>query len=111
VYKYNGELTPPQITANVNDYNPTGIRSANFLRVSASGNYNISGIEKPPTGNQGLFIVNVGTTNITFTDNDANSLAQNRFLIGGSKTIQKDEGVMIIYDQTSSRWRSQSINI
>lgn len=108
---FNGELTPPQLTASVNNYDPTGLRTCNFLRLSANGNYNITGLERPPTGNQGIFIVNVGGNNITISDNSASSSANNRFLIGGSKTLQTDEGMMIIYDQTSLRWRSQSVNI
>jgi hypothetical protein len=109
---YNGEITPPALTGNANDYNPTGLSTANMLRLSSTGNYNITGLQQPsPLSNQALYIVNVGTNQITINDNDTNSLAVNRFLLGGSKVLQANEGMMVIYDKTSLVWRSQSINI
>ena len=110
---FNGELTPAAIAANTNNYNPTGLNTCNFLRLSSSGNYNLTGLQAPSEGNQAIFIcnVNTGANSITFKDNDASSTAANRFLIGGDKNIQSNEGIMLIYDQTSLRWRSQSVNI
>ena len=110
---FNGELTPAAISANTNNYAPTGIDTCNFLRLSASGNFNLTGIIAPsPASNQAIFVVNVGASNsITFKNNDASSTAANRFLLGGDKNVQTDEGILIIYDQTSARWRASSINI
>jgi hypothetical protein len=111
---FSSSLTPPQITGDLDDYSPTGLDSTNFLRLETDGgNYTISGIEAPnPVVNQGIFIVNIGSTgNIQILNDNAGSIAVNRFLIGGNKTIQDDEGLMLIYDDISLRWRSQAIQI
>jgi hypothetical protein len=107
-------LTPSQLTGDVDNYNPSGLGSTNFLRLETDGgNYTISGIVAPnPVVNQGIFIVNIGSTgNIQLLNNNSSSTAENRFLIGGNKTIQDDEGIMLIYDDISQRWRSQAIQI
>lgn len=109
---YNGELTPPAITVTQNNYNPTGLSTCNFLRLSSTANINITGLQAPiPLSNQAIYLVNIGTNQISIMDNDAGSLAPNRFLLGGSKVLQQNEGMMLIYDKTSAVWRSQSINI
>jgi hypothetical protein len=107
-------LTPSALTGDVDNYNPNGLGSTNFLRLQTDGgNYTISGIAAPvPVVNQGIFIVNIGSTgNIQLLNNNSSSDTGNRFLIGGNKTIQDDEGIMLIYDDVSNRWRSQAIQI
>ena len=107
-------LTPSALTGDVDNYNPSGLGSTNFLRLQTDGgNYTISGIAAPvPVVNQGIFIVNIGSTgNIQLLNNNSSSDTGNRFLIGGNKTIQDDEGIMLIYDDVSNRWRSQAIQI
>jgi len=105
-------LTPPIITGNVDNYAPIGISAANFLRLRTSGNFTISGLIAPvPVSNQAIFICNVGLNQIIFKDNDAGSTAANRFLLGGNKTVQINEGIILIYDKTSLRWRSPANNI
>ena len=109
---YGNSITPPNLTGNVSNYNPEGIEKANMIRLISNGNYSISGLQAPdPAVNQAIFIVNVGTNNITFKNNDGGSLAENRFLIGSNKTIQSNEGIQVVYDDVSLRWRSQAINI
>ena len=107
-------LTPSPLIGDVDNYNPSGLGSTNFLRLETDGgNYTISGITAPvPVVNQGIFIVNIGSTgNIQLLNNNSSSSEVNRFLIGGNKTIQNDEGIMLIYDDESKRWRSQAIQI
>lgn len=109
---FGGDLTPPNITGNTNNYSPTGLSTCNFLRLSTTGNFNITGLLAPATAvNQGIFICNVGTNNFILKNQDAGSTAANRFLLGGDRTIQADEGLMVIYDQVSQRWRSQASNL
>jgi hypothetical protein len=40
--------------------------------------------------------------------NDVTSTAANRFLLGADLTIGTNEGVVLWYDTTSSRWRCAS---
>ena len=82
---------------------------------SSTIDVNIDGLLAPvPLKNQGIFICNVSTGGITITIKDASgssSIAKNRFLIGSDKILQPNEGIMLIYDDVSLRWRSQAIQI
>lgn len=105
-------ITPPSLTANTDNLLITDIEKAIVVRLSSNGNYTLSGIVPfNATKAWMIYVCNVGTRNITIQDNDASSTAQNRFLIGGNKTLQKDEGVLLFYDSVSTRWRAAGINI
>ena len=52
-----------------------------------------------------VVIVNVATVNLVLNDEDAGSLAANRFALTGNLTLRPDQGVLLEYDSTSSRWR------
>ena len=116
---YSSSLTPPALTGPIgttfSNYAPTGLATANFLRLSSTIDVNIDGLLAPvPLKNQGIFICNVSTGGITITIKDASgssSIAKNRFLIGSDKILQPNEGIMLIYDDVSLRWRSQAIQI
>lgn len=113
---YNSSYTTPIITGTIDDWDVGSLvelRRANFLRVEATGSGGtITGLVAPfPVVNQGLFICNVGTKNITIQEEGTTSTAENRFLLGGSRTLQGDEGIMVIYDDVTLRWRSQAIQI
>lgn len=105
-------LQPPIITATVNDYNPTGKDDTILMLLTSSGNYNITGIVAPsPKSTQLLCIFNIGTNNLTLNNNDAASLADNRILLGGAKTVQTNEGIFLIYDDIYSKWRCLALNV
>lgn len=111
-FAFSSSITPPALTASVNNYNPAGLQTCNFIRLSSTGPVTITGLQEPtPARNQALFICNVGGANITISNENAASLAANRFLIGASKTMQGDEGILLIYDDVSLRWRSQAIQV
>lgn len=55
-----------------------------------------------------VIIVNVATTNLILNDEDALSTAANRFALTGNLTLRADQGVLLCYDSTSSRWRALS---
>lgn len=100
------------MTGNTNDFAPTGLSGTSMLRITSTGNYKLSGIVAPsPASIKLLFVVNVGTNNITFQDNSASSLAANRFLMGGNKSVQSNEGILFFYDDISLKWRASAINI
>ena len=102
----NNIITPAAIGADTNDYAPTGIAEANFLRLSSSATYNITGLLAPasPVDTQVLVIRNVGANNIVLKDQDAGSVAANRFDITADKTLAANDTVTIAYDTTSARW-------
>lgn len=112
-------IIPPALTTDVNNWNPTGLDECNFIRASSTTNVDITGLEKPAqineeTGepvNQLIWFRNIGTSNIILKDNDPASDAENRFDIGGNKTIQKGEGVFLVYDRDSMRYGITGTNI
>lgn len=116
-FKPSSVLNPPALTVNENDYDPTGFRIAGViqkigLKIDCGGaNRNITGLAAPTDGLEYLvFLVNISTSgNLTLPNNDANSLAANRFLFGANLTLTEGEGAWIYYDQVDSRWRRISV--
>ena len=103
---FNNVLTPPIIISDVNDYSPIGVEDCNMIRIESDGTQTITGLFAPdPIINQMIYIVNIGTSTIVIAKNSANSLAENRFSIKLNRNIQSNEGLLIVYDKDSSRWR------
>ena len=103
-FRLTGIISPPQITANQNDYAPTGIDSCNIIRLTSDASRNITGLVNAQDGRIIIFH-NVGSFNIVFKDEDAGSTASNRFALNGDLTISSDQSCATWYDVTSSRWR------
>ena len=105
VFALMGDISPAQITANQNDYNPTGLSTAAVLRLTSDASRNITSITGGTDGRV-LVIHNVGSFNIVLTDDDgATGTAANRFALSESHTLLPDASAVIQYDSTSSRWR------
>jgi hypothetical protein len=102
--KVSGDISPPQITASQNDYNPTGLSTATVLRLSSDASRNITGLQGGADGRL-LFIVNVDANPIVLKDENASSSAANRFGLGADLSLSTKQGATLIYDSTSSRWR------
>lgn len=83
--------------------------SATVIRISSTGNFNLTGIVNPTFVRRQLYFFNVGSNNISIRDNDGASDAENRFLLGQNRLMQANEGLSLIYDTDSSRWRSHAI--
>lgn len=102
-FQLTGDISPSQITANQNDYNPTGLADASVLRLSTDASRNVTGLQG---GSDGRIIVirNVGSNNIVLKDEDSGSSAANRFALPSDVTLSADQQAILIYDSTSSRW-------
>ena len=100
-----GDISPSQITANQNDYNPTGLSNASTLRLSTDASRDITGLSGGADGRV-ILIHNVGSNNIVLKDESSSSSAANRFALNADITIGADQGCVLQYDSTSSRWRS-----
>lgn len=99
-----GTISPSALSANQNDYNPTGLSTATMVRLTTDGGgvRNLTGLAGGAAG-RFLFLCNIGTVNaITFTGQDANSSAANRFLGSGTINIGVCQGMY--YDGVASRW-------
>ena len=99
-----GDITPTQLIANTNDYAPTNFATAAVLRLSTDASRNITGLA---AGSDGRLIIihNIGSFDIVLTNEDALSIASNRFVFGSNHTIVPNESVILLYDATSLRWR------
>ena len=102
-----GDISPTQIVANTNDYNPTGLSTAAVLRLSTDASRNITGLVGGADGRL-IIIHNVGSFDIVLKDESASSTAGNRFALTADVTLTPDSVAIIQYDSTSSRWRCLS---
>lgn len=97
------------LVSNTNDLNIPNIASNVLIRITTQGNYSLTGIINPDLLGRQIFIFNVGTNNLTLKNNDAGSSANNRFLLGSDRTVQANEGIAMVYDVVSLRWRGYGI--
>jgi hypothetical protein len=99
------------LTANTNNLSIGNLASNVLIRLTSSGNYNLTGIVNPDGLGREIQVFNVGVNNITFKDNDAGSSAGNRFFMGADKVVQPQEGITFVYDVVDLKWRSSGVNI
>lgn len=99
------------IASSTNNLVIQGIEGAVLIRITSTGNFAITGLVNPDPQSRQIIVFNAGLNNITLKNNDINSSAINRFLIGSDKLLQADEGVALVYDSVSQRWRSYGLNI
>lgn len=103
-----GVLSPSQITANQNDYAPTGHANAYAFRLNTDASRDITGLSGGAAGRL-IEIYNVGSNNFTLKDESTSSSAGNRFsLPNGDLILGPDAMGAFWYDTTSSRWRLRS---
>lgn len=101
-----GDISPAQITADQNDYAPTGFATASVLRLATDANRTITGIAGGSDGRI-ILIYNVGTFPFILTSENASSLALNRIsLVRTNLLISPNQCCILQYDSTSSRWRT-----
>lgn len=96
------------LTANTNNLFAS---SNTIFRITSTGNYDLTGIIPLPNTTEGagrlIYLINVGSNNVTLKNEDALSTAQNRFVTHGGSHITLSPGhlVLAIYDSTLLRWR------
>jgi hypothetical protein len=102
---FNGVISPTALASNTNDWAPTGLATANVIRLSCSSVINLTGITAPVTDGQVLILDNIGATNnCVLTAQDTNSAAANRFAFDQPITLRPSRTVTIKYDATTVRW-------
>lgn len=105
-FSFTGVITPPQLTADQNNYNPTGLGTASVLRLTSDATVrHITGIAAQPGGRIiQLFNCNaLGGTSIIIDGLSGSSSPANQF--AGGTTIFAASWRPAWYDATSSRWR------
>jgi hypothetical protein len=102
-----GDVISPVVNGAVNDWAPTGLATAHFIRIFPSGPASISGITTGTIGRV-LILFNVASSLVNLLDESTLSVASNRISVQGTGNdyiLQPDSGVMLAYDSTTSRWR------
>lgn len=102
-----GTITPSAISANTNDYAPTGFSTANVIKISDTGAFNITGLAGGTNGRV-VVIDNTGSNPLTLQSENTGSVAANRFHFVSDVLLPVDHSMVIRYDSATSRWRSYS---
>lgn len=98
------DITPAQITASQDNYNPTGLAGSGVVRLSSDAAWSITGLAGGADGRM-CVLQNVGAFTITLEDEHASSTAANRFALNADVALTADSAIAIMYDGTASRWR------
>lgn len=103
---WTGVVSPAQLTADQNNWNPTGLAGAAIVRVSSDAARVITGLAGGSAGRL-ILLHNVGGYTLTLTDQDSGSTDLNRFDVAASNDYELlASGVCFLsYDATSLRWR------
>jgi hypothetical protein len=98
-------VTPARITADQNNYAPTA--GAMFYRLSTDAARAVTGLSISQVDGQFCEVWNVGSFNLTLTNESASSTAANRFtnVTGADIVLAPNEIARLRYDSTSARWR------
>lgn len=103
-------IEPPSEPAAINDFAPTDLEFANTLYISSDNPVNWNGLLAPvPVRAQLIFVINIGTKNITAKNNAGASSPVNRFQINGNVIFSPDQMGFVLYDVARSRWRVNKI--
>lgn len=107
VMRLSDDLSPTQITADQNNYDPTSFAAPYgvALRLTSDAARVITGLTGGLDGRV-VIVINVGGFNITLSDENASSSAANRFALTADRVLAPDDAVPLWYDSTSSRWRA-----
>lgn len=100
-----GIISPTQLIANQDDWDPASLATAAVIRISTDAARDLTGIAAQAASTR-LLLCNVGGFNCVLK-HDVTSTAANRFYGPGSAdfTLTPNKAVEIWYDATSSRWR------
>ena len=107
LFSFSGVISPTTLSSTTHNYNPSGLSTCNVMRISASTNISLTGIQAPsPSTNQIIFVVNVGSGNINCLRNNAGSLSANQFYNNNDIMLNANETMIIWYDTITSGWRT-----
>lgn len=101
---FTGEISPASLSANQNDYAPTGFSTCSQVRQTSSLAVTITGMAG---GGAGRFFTwhNISSYAHTFEAQSASSTAANRFALTTSLVVPSGQSRSFWYDATTARWR------
>lgn len=107
---FQGEIVPPQITANVNDYCPIGLGDeTNVLLLSSDANSRaITGIDAScfSVNSPQIILVNNNSSDydIELKAEDVGSSTANRFSTYANHILKQKDALRVVYVRNTSRW-------
>ena len=107
-----GTLSPASITANQNDYNPTGLSFCEVLRLSSDQLRRLTGLAGGYDGRE-IEIQNVNAVgsdgDLVLNFEDTASSAANRFAMDNDVILEPSMGAKLRYDGAAARWRCSAV--
>lgn len=105
-FALSGDISPAQITADQNDYSPTGLSGASVIRITTDSTLRtITGLAGGADGRVVCIDYISGSGGLKLADDSASSTAANRFDLAADVTLTAPCIAVLKYDATSSRWR------
>lgn len=108
-FRLTGVLSPAQITASQNNYNPSDWTIVSRVRLNLSAAWSLTGWAAPVAGLSWhlLTLHNISGFNLTLVHQSASSVAANRFFCpnNANHVVRPNGSVTIEYDPTSAGWR------
>lgn len=103
-HRLSGVISPAQLTANTDNWNPASLSTASVIRFSTDASRNITGLAGGASG-RCILLVNTGSQDAVLV-HDATSTAANRFYCpnAANYTLKGKASVGLWYDNTASRW-------
>ena len=104
-----GQITPPTLTGNVDNYEPSGFGAGVLIRQDVNANNrSISGFPQPIFPDRGVFPIqniNLGSLDIRFLQNQG-SLPDNTILLrdNAQKSLKPNDTAWFGYDWDKLKW-------
>lgn len=102
-----GVISPAQLTADTNNWNPTNLATSSIIRVDTDSSFRkLTGITAPsPETNKVLKLRNISANTLLLQNQNANSTAANRFDFNGYDIpLFPKQEITLMYDVTLDRW-------
>lgn len=100
-----GAISPAEITADQDDYAPSGFAAARIASLTSDDAYAITGLAGGADGRE-VILRNANAADIlTLKEEDANSAAASRFALGADFLLRAGQSVTLRYDGAAGRWR------
>lgn len=102
--KFASSIQPAALNGNTDNYNPTGLHNCFIVDISASGGFNLTGLNAGTEGETHLLYNSGGTNIINLIHESASSSAANRFIINSAAAVNLNvkRSLLIVY--YGSRW-------
>jgi hypothetical protein len=103
-FSLTNEIAPAQITANQDNYNPTGFADATHLILTTDASRDLTGFANPTNGRM-IWVYNNGSFNLVLK-HDVTSTATNRIWGRGAADVvlTPKTGCYLYYSATITRW-------